>query len=220
MCIIIAMSKVPHTGSSDPEGRSPEASSRPGRKRDPARDAVILDATLAVLAELGYDGMTIDLVAARAGSARATVYRRWPTKAELVLEAVARLSRADVNHGDLPDTGSLRGDMTAMILPLSDEEQQVRIQAMAALLSLPTDDKRLAEAAKRAGIGPWIEVNRALMQRAIDRGEFPAPNDLDTLAEVIPMLCVARAVQQLPITRKFSLALIDAVILPALRGGP
>jgi AcrR family transcriptional regulator len=181
---------------------------------------VILDATLAVLAELGYDGMTIDLVAARAGSARATVYRRWPTKAELVLEAVTRLSRADVDHGELPDTGSLRGDMTAMILPLSDEEQQVRIQAMAALLSLPKDDARLAEAAKRAGIAPWIEVNRVLMQRAIERGEFPAPNDLDTLAEVIPMVCVARAVQQLPITREFSLALIDAVILPALRGGP
>jgi AcrR family transcriptional regulator len=214
------MSKVTQTGSSDPEGRSSEAISRRGRKRDPTRDAVILDATLAVLAELGYDGMTIDLVAARAGSARATVYRRWPTKAELVLGAVARLSRADVDHGELPDTGSLRGDMTAMILPLSDEEHQVRIQAMAALLSLQKDDAHLAEAAKRAGIGPWIEVNRVLMQRAIERGEFPAPNDLDTLAEVIPMLCVARAVQQLPITREFSLALIDAVILPALRGGP
>ncbi|MGH2910532.1 MAG: helix-turn-helix domain-containing protein, partial [Solirubrobacteraceae bacterium] len=91
--------------------------SRRGRKRDPERNAVILDATLVVLAEHGYDGMTIDMVAARAGSARATVYRRWPTKAELVLEAVARMSRDDVGDDPLPDTGSLRGDMTAMILP-------------------------------------------------------------------------------------------------------
>ena len=148
------------------------------------------------------------------------MYRRWPTKTELVLEAVARLSRADVNHGELPDTGSLRGDMTAMILPLADAEQQVRIQAIAALLLLPSDDERLAEAARLAGIGPWVEVNRVLMQRAIKRGEFPAPNDLDTLASVIPMLCIARAVQKLPITPEFSLALIDGVILPALRGGP
>lgn len=217
MSIIIPLSEIEQTSLGH---RRSEASSRRGRKRDPTLDDLILDATLAVLAEQGYDGMTVDIVSARAGSARATVYRRWPTKADLVLEAVARLSRGDADHGELPDTGTLRGDMTAMILPLSDEEQQVRIRAMAALLSLPKDDKRLAEAAKRASIGPWIEVIRVLMQRAVDRGEFPAPADLDTLAEVVPMMCVARAVQQLPITRTFSLDLLDAVILPALRGGP
>ena len=58
-----------------------------GRKRDEARNAVILDAAVAVLAEQGYEGMTIDMVAARAGMARATVYRRWATKADLVLDA-------------------------------------------------------------------------------------------------------------------------------------
>ena len=193
---------------------------RAGRKRDHSRDGVILDAALAVLAEHGYDGMTIDMVAARAGSARATVYRRWATKAELVLEAVAWMSRDDVSLDQLPDTGSLRGDLTVVILPLSDEEQQVRIQAMAALLSLSKTDARLAEAATGAGIGPWIEVHRILMQRAVDRGEFPPPGDIDILAELIPMMCVSRAVQQQPITREFSLALIDGVIIPALRGGP
>ncbi|MGH2867319.1 MAG: helix-turn-helix domain-containing protein, partial [Solirubrobacteraceae bacterium] len=111
--------------------------SRAGRKRDPGRDGVILDAALAVLAEHGYDGMTIDMVAARADSARATVYRRWATKDDLVLAAVARMSHDDVNLEELPDTGSLRGDIVAMILPLSDQEQQIRIQAMTALLSLP-----------------------------------------------------------------------------------
>ncbi len=197
-----------------------ESRARAGRKRDHSRDGVILDAALAVLAEHGYDGMTIDMVAARSGSARATVYRRWATKAELVLEAVARMSRDDVNLDQLPDTGSLRGDMTALILPLSDQEQQVRIQAMTALLSLSKTDARLAHAATGAGIGPWIEVNRILIQRAVDRGEFQPPSDIHTLAELIPMMCVSRAVQQQPITREFSLALLDGVIIPALRGGP
>ncbi len=194
--------------------------SRAGRKRDHSRDAVILDAALAVLSERGYDGMTIDMVAARAGSARATVYRRWETKAHLVLEAVSRMSRDDVGLDQLPDTGSLRGDMIAMILPLGDEEQQVRIQAVAALLSLSRTDARLAEAANGAGIGPWIEVNRILMQRAVDRGEFPPPGDINTLAELIPLMCFSRAVQRQPITRDFSVALIDGVVIPALRGGP
>ncbi|MBV9792499.1 MAG: TetR/AcrR family transcriptional regulator [Actinobacteria bacterium] len=189
-----------------------------GRKRDGTRDAVILDATLAVLAEQGYEGMTIDMVAAQAGMARATVYRRWPTKADLVLEAVSRLSHGDVQLDQLPDTGSLRGDLTAMIVPFDDEQQQIRIHAVAGLLALAKTDERLAETATAAGIGPWIEAGRFLMQRAVDRGEFP-PADVATLAEVIPMLCVARAVQRLPITREFSLALLDGVILPALRGG-
>jgi hypothetical protein len=96
----------------------------------------------------------------------------------------------------LPDTGSLRGDMTAMILPL-DDQQQVRIQAMAGLLSLAKADQRLAEAA----VG----------------GEYPRA-DIGTLAEIIPMMCVARAVQRLPITREFSIALVDGVIIPPLRG--
>jgi AcrR family transcriptional regulator len=183
---------------------------------------VILDATLAVLAEQGYDRMTIDLVAERAGMARATVYRRWPTKADLVLEAVRRMSNEDVGELDadrLPDTGSLRGDMVGMIRPFDDDQQQVRLHAMAGLLALARTDDRLADAASQAGIGQWTELNRVLIQRAVDRGEFPSPPDLDLLAGLIPTMCVARAVQRLPITREFSLALIDGVILPALRGG-
>jgi AcrR family transcriptional regulator len=198
--------------------RKDEAPVRVGRKRDHARDAVILDAALAVLAESGYDGMTIDMVAARAGAARATVYRRWATKEDLVLAAVARLSEADAGLGQLPDTGTFRGDAIAMFVPDAAGEQQLRLQVMTALLLLSKAGKRLAEAATRAGVGPWIEANRVLMQRAIDRGEFP-PADITTLAGVIPMMCISRAVQHEPITREFSLALLDEVIIPALRGG-
>jgi AcrR family transcriptional regulator len=198
-----------------PQGGTPV---RVGRKRDHARDAPILDAALAVLAESGYEGMTVDMVAARAGAARATVYRRWATKADLVLAAAARLSETDVGLDQLPDTGSLRGDVVAMFVPDTVEEQQLRLRVLTALLLLSKTDKRLAEAATGAGIGPWIEANRVLMQRAVDRGEFPAA-DIATLAQVIPMMCICRAVQLEPITREFSLALLDGVIIPALRGG-
>lgn len=190
----------------------------PGRKRDHSRDGVILDSTLAVLAELGYDGTTIDLVAADAGMARATVYRRWPTKAELVVAAVRRMSQADVDLEGLPDTGTLRGDLLAMIRPFDDEQQQVRIQAMVSLMAVARADDRLAELAGRLGMEPWVEVSRLLIRRAVDRGEYPEPSDLHTLAEVIPMHCLARAAQRLPLTRQFSVALIDGVVLPAMRG--
>ncbi|WP_326954058.1 TetR/AcrR family transcriptional regulator [Amycolatopsis sp. NBC_01286] len=195
-----------------------EHPARVGRKRDHTRDAPILDATLAVLAEAGYEGMTIDLVAARAGAARATVYRRWASKADLVLAAATRLSETDVGLDRLPDTGSYRDDVIALFVQDTADDQQVRLQAMIGLLMVARIDKRLADAATRAGIGPWIEANRILMRRAVDRGEFP-PADIDTLAEVIPMMCISRAVQQEPITREFSLALLDGVIIPALRAG-
>src|SRR4051812_26962749 len=125
---------------------------RPGRKRDHSRDAVILDATLAVLAEQGYDRMTIDAVAERAGAARATVYRRWPTKAGLVIAAVSRMSSGDVDAANLPDTGTLRGDLTAMIRPFDDEQQQIRIRAVAGLLAVAKADPHLADIVTGAGI--------------------------------------------------------------------
>jgi hypothetical protein len=146
------------------------------------------------------------------------VYRRWATKADLMLAAAARLSEADVGLDHLPDTGDFRGDVIALFVPDTPDDQQVRLQALTGLLMLSKTDKRLAEAATRAGIGPWIEANRMLMQRAVDRGEFP-PADIETLAQVIPMMCISRALQQEPITREFSLALLDGVIIPALRGG-
>jgi AcrR family transcriptional regulator len=199
----------------EPRGQRP---ARSGRKRDHGRDAPILDATLAVLAEAGYEGMTIDMVATRAGAGRATVYRRWATKADLVLAAATRLSETDVGLDHLPDTGSYREDVIALFVPDTPDDQQVRLQALIGLLMLAKTDKRLADAATQAGIGPWIEANRILMRRAVDRGEFPQA-DIDTLAQVIPMMCISRAVQQEPITREFSLALLDGVVIPALRGG-
>lgn len=173
---------------------------------------------MAVLAEAGYEGMTIDMVAARAGAARATVYRRWPSKAELVLAAAARLSETDVDLEHLPDTGSYRGDVIAMFVPDTADDQQVRLQALTGLLMLANTDQRIADTAMRAGIEPWIEANRILMRRAVERGEFP-PSDIDTLAQVIPMMCLSRALQRKPITAEFSLALLDGVIIPALRAG-
>ena len=130
------------------------------------------------------------------------------------------MSRDDVDIEHLPDTGSLRDDMLAMVRPFDDAEQQVRIQAMVSLLAVAQTEERLADVVEQAGIGPWTEAGRLLIHRAVDRGEYPPPVDLDTLAAVIPMLCVAQAAQHKPITAAFSIALIDGVVLPALRGGP
>ena len=90
---------------------------RAGRPRDPACDAAILQAALDIFAEQGYAGVSIDGVAARAGVGKATIYRRYSSKAELVVEAV----RCGAQIDDwLPDTGDLRADLTSMMQPLID----------------------------------------------------------------------------------------------------
>ena len=77
-----------------------------------------------MLSEYGYDGMTIEMVANRAKAGKATLYRRWPSKAELVLDAVVCMKKADVDLDSLPDTGTLRGDLVSMIRPPSVEQGQ------------------------------------------------------------------------------------------------
>jgi hypothetical protein len=115
-----------------------------GRKRDHTRDPEILAAALEVLAETGFDGMTIDMVATRAKAGKATLYRRWPSKNELVIDAVACMKQGDLDRAKLPDTGTLRGDLVAMIKPRSIEDGEKKMQIMAGLMSMLSTAPELA----------------------------------------------------------------------------
>ena len=193
-----------------------------GRKRDLTRDSEILDATLEVLAETGYDGMTIDMVAARAKAGKATVYRRWASKGELVIDAVACMKSADIDFDKLPDTGTLRGDLVAMIKPHSIEDGAKKLQVMAGLMSLMSRQPELADAARAAIIGPRVKVNGIFLRRAIERREIPADVDVELLSQVGGAMATHRTLMLgLPVDREFVLSIIDGMILPAcgLRGG-
>jgi len=187
-----------------------------GRKRDPSRDQEILDAALDVLAETGYDGMTIDLVAARAKAGKATVYRRWDSKADLVLDAVACMKSNDIDLDNLPDTGTLRGDLVAMIKPPSIRESERKLKVMAGIVSMLARNPEMAEAARLALVEPRASINRIFFQRAIDRGEISVDIDIEKLCLIGPAM-VAYNVLMLnrPVTRDFLIGNIDGVILPA-----
>ncbi|MGY4859802.1 TetR/AcrR family transcriptional regulator [Cryobacterium sp. AP23] len=188
-----------------------------GRKRDHTRDPEILAAALEVLAETGFDGMTIDMVATRAKAGKATLYRRWPSKNELVIDAVACMKQGDLDLAKLPDTGTLRGDLVAMIKPRSIEDGEKKMQIMAGLMSMLSTAPELADAANAALVKPRAEVNRFLIQRAIDRGEVTAGCDIDTLCLVTPSMAAFRTlIERKPVDRDFLISLIDGVLLPAL----
>jgi AcrR family transcriptional regulator len=193
--------------------------SRPrlGRKRDLTRDPEILEATLDVLAETGYDGMTIDMVAARAKAGKATVYRRWASKSELVIDAVACMKSADIDFDALPDTGTLRGDLVAMIKPHSLQDGAKKLQVMAGLVSMLSRHPELAETVRAAIIEPRAGVNRVFFARAIERGEIPADVDVDMLTQVSGAMATHRTlILRKPVDRAFMLSVIDDVILPAV----
>jgi AcrR family transcriptional regulator len=194
---------------------------RLGRKRDLTRDPEILDAALEVLAEVGYDGMTIDMVAARAKAGKATVYRRWASKGELVIDAVACMKKSDLDHSHLPDTGTLRGDLVAMIKPHSIEDGEKKLQIMGGLMSMLSRTPELAEAANAAIVEPRAAANRVLMQRAIDRGEISADCDIDALSLIAPSMAAYRVlILRKTVNRDFLISLIDGVVLPAAGLGP
>jgi len=186
-----------------------------GRKRDHTRDPEILEAALDVLAETGYDGMTIDMVAARAKAGKATLYRRWSSKGELVVDAVACMKT--VNLETLPDTGTLRGDFVAMIKTGSIEDSQRKLKIMTGLLSMLSKDPELSDSVLSSIMEPRVAANRIILRRAVDRGEIPADTDIEAIAVISQAMATYRVmILRKPVDREFILSVLDTIVLPAV----
>jgi AcrR family transcriptional regulator len=194
-----------------------DAAPKLGRRRDHTRDADILEAALDVLAETGYDRMTMDMVAARAKAGKATVYRRWASKGDLVVEAVACMKKGDLDLEHLPDTGTLRGDLVAMIKPHSIADAKQKLLVMAGVVSMMSKHPELTDAMNEVLVAPRARANRILFSRAVERGEIRADLDLETLSLVSASMATYRTlILRKPVDRAFLMSVIDGVILPAV----
>jgi AcrR family transcriptional regulator len=186
----------------------------PGRKRDASRDDALCQAALEVLAEVGYDRLTIDAVAARAGAGKATCYRRWAGKAELVVEAVGRMKAQPAR----PDTGTLRGDLVELTCHFHDGDDAFRTGVQAGLVSGLVHDAKLREVFAELFIAPRKAVFRDVFDRAVERGEIaPVPN-YELLSDVVPSMVF----HQMILTGKppgpaFVLTVIDQIVLPLIQ---
>ncbi len=188
-----------------------------GRKRDHTRDTHIIEAAISLLADVGFDSMTMDMVAASAKAGKATVYRRWPSKAELVRDALVWMSRDSVKLDPLPDTGTLRCDLLALLKPYSVEHGERKLRIFARLGSFFAEHRDLAEEARNGVFGPWTDANLMLMQRAIKRGELPAHADIEMACQIIVSMTSYRGLaQNKPFDSLFYSALLDNILLPAL----
>jgi len=151
---------------SDPDARP----SRGGRPRDPSRDGVIRAAILRLLADVGYGALTMDAVASEAGVGKATIYRRWRTKEELVVDTVSELN---AELAGPPDTGSLEGDLRGLLRAMVALVNGPAGAATQALLSSMQHQPALAQAFREGPFTVWQQAFHQVWARAEGRGELP-----------------------------------------------
>jgi AcrR family transcriptional regulator len=184
-------------------------------QRGEARQEAILAAALELLAESGYDQLTMDAVAARARSSKATIYRRWPGKAELVVQAVRRHAGDPVPQA--ADTGTLRGDLVAALAAMRASLAGQDAALIIGLLMATRRDPDLASAVRDQVLGSKREVFGAAVARAVARGDLPATADHALLAEIGSAMLLSRLlVTGEPLDDAFVAHLVDAVLLPVL----
>jgi AcrR family transcriptional regulator len=171
-----------------PAGRSDPA--RRGRPRSEQADRAIIDATLEIFAEAGADGLCIEQVAARARVGKATIYRRWPGKEGLLLDALAAL-RSPLPQ---PKGESVRDDLVAILDALRAESVDPRrVRQFALLLGEGERYPRLLERYVEAVVEPRREVVRTVLRRGVATGELRDGVHIETAVDMLTGAVVARA---------------------------
>ncbi|WP_326691163.1 MULTISPECIES: TetR/AcrR family transcriptional regulator [unclassified Streptomyces] len=184
----------------------------------PEREAELYETVLRLLREVGYDALTMDAVAASTHSSKATLYRQWGSKPELVARALKHGKPGPEPSG--VDTGSLRGDLMGIIMSGFDD---CRIEQDAALMRgvgrAAHDNPELLKALRELLIEPGLADLRVLLDRAVDRGEIRAGNPAMDLVPhmLLGALITGDLIEEKPVTQEFLVTYFDAVVLPALR---
>lgn len=154
------------------------------RRRTGGRSArvrsAVLQATIAQLLEVGYDRLSVHEVAAAAGVAPTTVYRRWPTRAELILAALQELSAVAI---EVPDTGTLEGDLRSLIRSIAATVGQPALRPVQRSIAALPDD--VAGEYRRSFWADRLDRTSAVVERAIARGELPKGTEPSHVLELL-----------------------------------
>ena len=189
------------------------AGSRPRVEGD--REDEILEATLELLLDVGYDRLTLDAVARRARASKATLYRRWEDKASLVVDAMVRAKQAP--HIESHDTGSLRGDLVTTFCGAHGMGRNEATGMLGSVITALSSDPEFARRFREAFIAPKVKVSHDIYQRAIDRGEIPADVDIEVIAPALAGILLHRSFVMGVVPDDETVErVIDHVILPAV----
>ncbi|MET9023956.1 TetR/AcrR family transcriptional regulator [Actinopolymorpha sp. NPDC004070] len=193
------------------EGRSSR-----GRPRDEGLERRILAAVMEVLPEVGYAGLTYEEVARRCNASKASLYRRWKTKQDMVIAAL-RSGPARDGAAETIDTGSLREDLLCLCRRLDRTMRASDSQTAMLLLQAGIEDPDLCEAIEKSAGPTGARLPQEVLQAAVARGELPAGADPFPFEEVVGAALLLRRVNGLPAGEEYLAALVDTVVIPALR---
>ena len=193
----------------------PDGTSATGRPRDASRDVAILDATLSLLTEVGYERLSVEAVAGRSGAAKTTIYRRYHDKAALV--AAALNHRVPVSPPE-PAADDLRENLLGLVTWLARQIAQQEAGLLGALFAGMRSDPRLAQEMRRILRRDETAMTEETLHRAVRRGEPLTPQAAQLFAELAPAVIVHRIViagEQCD--ERFVEHLVDDILLPLLR---
>ena len=193
-----------------PAQAGPDGTRRgPGRPRSAEADQAILSATISLLAEGGYDALTMEKVAARAGVGKATVYRRWGSKVELAVDAL----KASIADFEVHATGSLRDDLTSYVNGMITWLREQTGRVMAGLSAEIQHNAELAEALRANLVAPRRAAMRAALETAEARGAIRAGVDVEVvLDQLVGPLFLRLLISGAPIEPELAPEIVDIVL--------
>ncbi|MFA9557726.1 TetR/AcrR family transcriptional regulator [Evansella sp. AB-rgal1] len=194
-----------------------EQESKRGRPLDLSRNKVILTATLELLAERGFDALTIDAVAAKAKVGKATIYRRWSSKTDLVIDAASLMSPFLKMEESLNRNQGLRGqliDMLSIIFQCDDEKAQTMLTA---IYNAASANEKLDKELKHEFYRRHREGMESIIRPFIKKGHTLTEEEFDLLADIGPALITYRGVfTGKPFDRSYVERIVDLLMMPMI----
>jgi AcrR family transcriptional regulator len=195
----------------------------PGRPPVKALDAAILRATLEIVGEVGYEGLSIEAVARRAGTTKPSLYRRWPGKEALVLAALRSYVATALGPRESAGTGhqsGLRAELLARARTLATAMTPDHLAVFAGVLLAIRSNQALAALVRQALVETESRAMAAVLARAAARGEIPAAQVSPTALHVLPAVLFLRLlVLDQPADEAFLTQLVDEVLMPLFTKG-
>ena len=187
------------------------------RRRGDVLNSAIFEATLDELSEVGYAKLTMERVAARAGASKASVYRRWPSRMELALDAARQLAP---DPDSMPDTGSLRGDLLSFLRSVAGLLAGPAGEALRGLIGDALADPSRTLELRKYSRGTGHQIMQKIVRRAVERGE------INSNAITARRLDVAQAMLReqflfhgAPIPDAAIVEIVDEIVLPLFHNG-
>ncbi len=191
-----------------------EAPSKATRRRGEALTAAIYRTTLEELARTSFEELSFDKIATEAGTGKAALYRRWTTPADLVLAA---LTDPTSGFGDIPApprTGTLRGDLIALLTGLVQALGEPRGRALRPLIAHRHRRPELFDQVRHQVLRPHLELLLAVLRQAADRGEAAPERITERVASVGPRLILLEAWEHDRVDHREVEAIVDEILLP------